>query len=50
MAVIFLARDKAIEAADKIRNKVAEISAKIQEVEDRVVGPYRKELDEALAK
>ncbi|VDK87007.1 unnamed protein product [Litomosoides sigmodontis] len=43
-------RDKAIEAADEVRGKVAEINTKIQEVYDRIVGPYQKELDEVRAR
>uniref|UniRef100_A0A915Q4C7 Structural maintenance of chromosomes protein n=1 Tax=Setaria digitata TaxID=48799 RepID=A0A915Q4C7_9BILA len=44
------ARNKASEAADEVREKVAEINTKIQEVYDQVVGPYQKELEKARMK
>ncbi|EJD76188.1 SMC family domain-containing protein [Loa loa] len=50
VAELTKARDKALEAADEVRGKVAEINTKIQEVYNRVVGPYQKELDEIRAR
>lgn len=47
---VVVARNEASAAADEIRERVAEVTASIQVVYDRVVGPFQKELDEAQAK
>lgn len=47
---LILVRDKAVEAADQVRECVARISKEIQEVYDRIVGPYQKELESAETK
>ncbi|VDN02672.1 unnamed protein product [Thelazia callipaeda] len=38
-------RDRALQAAEDARNKVAEINSKIQKIYDQVVGPHQIELD-----
>lgn len=46
----FVERNAAAEVADEVREQVAEVSAKIQAVYAELVEPFKRQLDEALAR